>query len=371
MGSTFKAMGLPVQAFEFWWKALHAQPTFWDVLVRVKMQYYISDVHGIHRQDNMLTVILGSSHWEGDLPDPSHSHSSFQEQQLVQSLELCSFALDSIGREVMVQDELHRIQRILHLRSIIYHALHDQREWADLFRGIELALNSGDPSRALQYTIDDLILVIHFVGALACADQVGPAIPGLEGTMRITDELRRKISPDFDAFEFVKTNNDRLLNVVGKSPPTLLLSPAEALYLPSAMWTPAHVLAPPESVSRFSAPGSFRDDASATTGRLLSTLATRIAEIPRLNDLGAGAPATEPFGNLSKFQPSLSVVLLLRYVALGLAPSPQAFNALGGLISSIEEDVTRVMDVGEMGSEMKADVAGVAMLYYEFGMQTL
>ena len=33
MGSTFKVMGLVVQAFEFWWKALHTQPTFWDVLV--------------------------------------------------------------------------------------------------------------------------------------------------------------------------------------------------------------------------------------------------------------------------------------------------------------------------------------------------
>lgn len=35
MGSTFKAMGLIVQAFEFWWKALHIRPTFWDVLVRI------------------------------------------------------------------------------------------------------------------------------------------------------------------------------------------------------------------------------------------------------------------------------------------------------------------------------------------------
>jgi len=34
MGSTFKVMGLPIQAFEFWWKALRTQPTFWDVLVR-------------------------------------------------------------------------------------------------------------------------------------------------------------------------------------------------------------------------------------------------------------------------------------------------------------------------------------------------
>lgn len=34
MGSTFMVMGLPIQAFEFWWKALRTQPTFWDVLVR-------------------------------------------------------------------------------------------------------------------------------------------------------------------------------------------------------------------------------------------------------------------------------------------------------------------------------------------------
>ena len=318
----------------------------------------------------MLTTILGSSHWKGDLPIPSNSQ-SFQDQQLRQSLELCSFVLDSVDKEVMVRDELHRAQQILHLRSNIYHALHDQREWADLFRGVGLALNSNDPSRVPQYTTDDLILAVHFVGALACVDWACPAIPRLEGTMEVADELRRRISPDFEVFEFIKTNSDRLFGVTGKSPPILLLSPAEALYLPSAMWTPAHVLSPPESVSRFSPPGSFSDDASAITGKLLSTLATRIAEVARLNDLGSDGPAVGPFGNLSRFHPSLSVVLLLRYVALGLAPSPQAFKALGGLISSIEEDVTRVMDVGEMGSEMKVDVAGVAMLYYEFGMKTL
>ena len=33
MGSTFKSMGLMAQAFEFWCKALHIQPTFWDALV--------------------------------------------------------------------------------------------------------------------------------------------------------------------------------------------------------------------------------------------------------------------------------------------------------------------------------------------------
>ena len=322
----------------------------------------------------MLTVILGSSHWRGDLPEPSHSE-SFQEQQLKRSLELCSFVLDGIDGETTVQDELHRAQRILHLRSTIYHALHDQQEWADLFRGIELALNSSDPPRAPKHTTDDLILAAHFVGALACVDQVGPAAPGLEGTMGIAHELQRKISPDFDVFEFVKTDSDRLLSVAGKSPPILLLSPTEALYLPFAMWTPTHKLSPPESVSRFSTPGSPRDDMSAITGRLISTLATRIAEVARHNELGPDGPAPDAFGNLCKFQPSLSIALLLRYVALGLAPSPQAFKGLGDLISSIEEEVTRMMGggggEGEAGSEMKLGVAGVAMLYYEFGRKTL
>jgi len=315
----------------------------------------------------MLTVILGSSHWEGDLPNPSHSQ-SFQEQRLKQSLELCSFVLDNIDVEVVVRDELHRAQRILHLRSIIYHALHDQREWADLFRGIELALNSSDPFRATRYTTDDLILAVHFVGALACIDRVGPTSPGLAGTMGITDELQRKISPDFDALEFVKTNSHRLSSAVGKSLPTLLLFPAEALYLPFAIWAPTHVLSPPESVSRFSTPGSSCDETSVITGRLISTLATRIAEVGDESGPDAASSAGPP-GNLSKFQPSLSVVLLLRYVALGLAPSSEGFKALGDLISSIGETMTRVMGGGEMGPEIKLGVAGVAMLYCEFGMK--
>lgn len=45
MGSTLKMMGLPVQAFEFWWKALHIQPTFWDVLVRSKHSVECSAIH--------------------------------------------------------------------------------------------------------------------------------------------------------------------------------------------------------------------------------------------------------------------------------------------------------------------------------------
>ena len=319
----------------------------------------------------MLTTILGSNHRWGDVPSPSHPQ-SFQEQQLRQSLELCSFVLDNIDWEAVVQDELHHAQRILHLRSIIYRALHDQREWADLFRGIELALNSSAPSRVSPHTIDDLILAAYFVGALACIDRVGPTTIGLEGTMKITDELRLKISPDFDVFEFVKVNSDRLLDTFGKSLPTLLLSPAEALYLPSAMWAPTHILSPPDSVSRFSTSGTFRDDASAITGGLLSTLAARVAEVARsrVDDFGPDAPVMGPFGDLSRFQPSLSVVLLLRYVALGLAPSPQAFKTLGDMTLSIEEEnVARVAAEGE--TETKLDVAGVAMLYYEFGMKTL
>ena len=315
----------------------------------------------------MLAAILGSSHWKDDRPSDSQP---LQEQQLKQSLELCTFALDSIDGEAMAENELPRAQRILHLRSIIYRAVHDQREWADLFRGIELALNSRDPSRALRYTTDDLILAAYFVGALACVDQIGPTALGLEGTTKITHELRQKISPSFEVFEFVKTNSDRLLSIVGRSPPILLLSPAEALYLPSAMWTPTHILSPPESVSRFSTPGSFRDDTSVITGRLLSTLATRIAELVRLDDLGADPSAVGPFGTLSKLQPSLSVVLLLRYVALGLAPSPLAFKALGDLISPIEGKAAAGV-MGEAGSEMKLGAAGVAMLYYEFGVKML
>jgi len=348
VGSTLKEMGLLVQAFEFWWKALHIQPTFWAVL------------------DNMVSTILGSGNWEGDCPSPSQSE-SFQENQLKQSLQLCTFVLDRIDGQAIAQDELHRVQRILLLRSIIYRALHDKREWADLFRGIGLSLNSSNPSPASPHTTDHLILAAYFVGTLACVDQVGPTAGGLQATMKVTDELRRKISPDFDVFRFVETNSDRLFGIVGKSPPILLLSPAEALYLPSAIWTPTHILSPPDPVSRFPGSGSFQEATSAITSGLLSTLASRIAEVAQADNFRPDPP----FGNLTKFQPDLSVALLLKYVALGLAPSPQAFKALGDSISSIEEDVTRVIGGGEAGSEMKLDVAGVAMLYYEFGTKML
>lgn len=353
MGTTLRAMGLTVQAFEFWWKALRIQPTFWDVL------------------DNMLTAILGSIHWESDLPDPTHPR-TFQEQQLKKSLELCTFVLDHTDGETVPLHELYRAQRVLYFRSIIYHALHGKREWGDLFRGIEFALNSSDPSHTSPHTTDDLILAVHFVSGLACADQIRPPNRELESTRKVADELRRKISPDFNIFKFIKANSHHLFHVAGKSPPILLLSPAEALYLPSAMWAPEHILSPPDLVSRFSTSGSLRDDTSAITGRLLSTLATRIADITReVNDLGPDAPEVGPFGKLSRFQPSVSVELLLRYIALGLAPSPQAFKTLGDLISSIGGNMTRVMTGSETGSEMKLDVSGVAMLYYDFGMKAL
>ena len=329
------------------------------------------DAHDIHRQDNMLTAILGSTHWESDLPDPTHSR-FFQEQQLKKSLELCTFVLDNTDREAVPHNELHRAQRVLYFRSIIYHNLYDKREWGDLFRGIEFALNSSDPSPTSPYTTDDLILTVHLVSGLACADQIRPPNHGLESTRKVTDELRRKISPGFNIFRFIKANSHHLFHVTGKSPPILLLSPAEALYLPSAMWAPEHILSPPDLVSRFSTSGSLRDDTSAITGRLLSTLATRIADITReVNDLGPDAPEVGPFGKLSRFQPSVSVELLLRYIALGLAPSPQGFKTLGDLISSIGGNVTRVMTGSETGSEMKLDVSGVAMLYYDFGMKAL
>ena len=315
-----------------------------------------------------MTILGPGTYRVADLPDSSNSK-SFQAQQLKRSLELCTFVLHSIEGRAISQDELYRLQRILHLRSIIYRALCDQREWEDLFRGIELALNSNDPCRDPPYTTDDLILAVHLIGSLACIDQVCPS-QGLEDIIKVTDELRRKISPDFDIFAFVKENSDRLLDVVGESPPVLLLSPAEALYLPAAIWAPVHPLSPPSLVSRFSTPGSLnRDDMSAITGRLLSTLASRIAEVAReVNNFGPDASEVRPYRKHSNFRPNDSVVLLLRYAALGLAPSPEAFKALGDLISTADGNTVKVM-VRETGSEMKLDVAEVAMLYYDFGMK--
>ena len=47
LGSTLKEKGLLVQAFEFWWKALRIQPTFWAVLVRESRTPLVHTAHEI------------------------------------------------------------------------------------------------------------------------------------------------------------------------------------------------------------------------------------------------------------------------------------------------------------------------------------
>lgn len=35
LGTTLKTLGRPVEAFEWWWKALQLRPAYFDVLVRI------------------------------------------------------------------------------------------------------------------------------------------------------------------------------------------------------------------------------------------------------------------------------------------------------------------------------------------------
>lgn len=37
-GTTLKAVGETQQAIDWWWKAVHMKPTYWDAVVRFKLK---------------------------------------------------------------------------------------------------------------------------------------------------------------------------------------------------------------------------------------------------------------------------------------------------------------------------------------------
>lgn len=51
MGVTLRVMGLPVPAFEYWWKALQLSPINWDILVGIRFlhkRFIVELVKGQH-----------------------------------------------------------------------------------------------------------------------------------------------------------------------------------------------------------------------------------------------------------------------------------------------------------------------------------
>ena len=41
IGTTMKALGRNDQAYEYWWKAIQTQPTYWDAIVRTRFLTFI------------------------------------------------------------------------------------------------------------------------------------------------------------------------------------------------------------------------------------------------------------------------------------------------------------------------------------------
>ncbi|KAH9950334.1 TPR-like protein [Amylocystis lapponica] len=354
IGTTLKAMGRNDEAYEWWWKALQIRPTYWDVLDNIV---------------GMLFALAQTAH------DANIQFASYR-----QALSICQFAQQQIiaadGRITfpIMNSELHRLQHVFVTTATI-HTLIDAGSMyhgvADYFRAIELVIRPPSPYPEDQYyTVHDLLLAtcIARYSLLAASGVPIPqeVVDGL-GMQGQDPTLERITQAPFDALHVVHISGDRLLNALlamgGGVLPVLLLLPDQVMRILMIIFQPSVGVLPsictratPNGVLQLP-PEPVRQQTNVMTSTLLLTLAKKFQDNTLTNMVVPGIGGT--------LNISTSLVVIMYYLALALAPSPSTYNNLGILLSTLSP--SRIFRDSQGNRVLTGST--LARMYYQAGLQ--
>ncbi len=359
IGTTMKALGQTEKAYEWWWKALQLRPTYWDALVSTGLSLMLSCHSSFWAKDNILGMTFTLAHSTLDhgrrLAYYRHAQAicHFVEKQVLQPNGNLSVALQP--------SDISRLQRAILTSGTIYATLgptNAERAVLQHTRALELVIRSPPPdSDGEQYTVRDLLIAACVAGHHLCSgsDMSGAFVSGMLQSVagpRLGD-------PTFDLIHLVHTSGDQLLLRAGGVLPTPLLFPDEVTHLRTLLFpqtagvfpaictrTPAGDLKPPSD--------SVRQQTSSMTSTVLLTLAKRFQD----NTQGSMVIP----GSGSNLRVSVSVIILLYYLALAWSPAPSTYNNLGIVLSGITEARR-----GPDGEQL--DGTTLARVFYTAGLQ--
>ncbi|KAF9645541.1 TPR-like protein [Thelephora ganbajun] len=361
LGVNLRLMNFPVEAFEYWWRALQLSPINWDIL------------------DNMLETFLGSNSLGGTSPAVFDEPTSHVLQTHRQALQMCNFVLGHLPENPVRKEEVHRAQNTFCRRALLLRSLQEVGEWADLVDGIEIGINTlalprpflpVDSIRPRKATLDDLLLQIHSIG-MSIRDKTNRDISSRDRLLNPRDAFPTASVEygSLDPLPSPEASGWRMLQ------PTLLLFPQETLRLPRMLWPSTQGSLP--SIAPSTIAEILRDDTeierlkaltNVATSRLLRTWAMRVQDLPEFqppttqdDTLSATVPG-------SVFHATKSLAILADYLALSLSPTAMSYNDLGILLSSLDTQPSTSRSSGSSSSGVTTG-HNLSRVYFEAGLE--
>ncbi|KAG6907659.1 hypothetical protein DXG01_007863 [Tephrocybe rancida] len=337
IGCIMHSINEPEVAYTWWWKALQLQPMYWDVM------------------DNLLDLVLVNKH-RGEI----NKHS--------EALAICDFVRSSLmdengyPRQQIPREQLHKLQSVTYTRASVlqmteHYSYHTPQNYSQV---VNLALLTPQMTHAEQLTLRDLIFATCITG-LFFMDMVPQKIMtmlGFEGGIH-------EYSPSFNILSTVHRLGDDLvtpLHDVGFDIlPAVLLDPEQVNELPRLLFSAYHTVLPSNcgmdsSGNLLLLPEATRDITNQITSQALMMIAKYYQD-----SLG-GASVGD--GTFQSCRVSVSLVVILHYLALALYPSAIAYNNIGALIStSLPINLTK-------DKRPKAvDAGSLTTAFYQRGLQ--
>ncbi|CAG8663003.1 559_t:CDS:2, partial [Acaulospora colombiana] len=352
VGMVMKVKGAIKEAESLWMKAIKLRPTYWDAI------------------DNLLHVLCEPATLPDGVVVPPRYHEAIGVLDHVLNILIRS---DGLLLVFIPPAHLHRLQNLLYtsgnLRAVIQAdsraALHDHTRGLELMFRAPGSMEVGDP---LHFR--DIIIATVVIGLLASELPNSPVLKSIANAMNI-DSVRftsNMLDRGVDWLALVHEAGEKLVEMLlnqGKGAlPMVMLTPEKVSRIPETLFSvfsrtlPALCVRASYEHPWVPAPGA--DDPGAT--KVTSTILLSIAKSLQTKDLPHGGA---PFGPGKPLPRSLSLIIIIYYLAISLNPTPSTYNNMGILFYTVKNSASTT---NAQGNREVINGFVLAQLYYRKGL---
>ncbi|PVG04770.1 protein prenylyltransferase [Serendipita vermifera] len=352
LGMVMKVKGAITEAESLWMKAIKLRPTYWDAI------------------DNLLHVLCEPATLPNGVVVPPRYHEAIGVLDHVLNILIRA---DGLLLVFIPPAHLHRLQNLLYtsgnLRAVIKSdpraALHDHTRGLELIFRPPGSIEVGNP---LHFR--DIIIATVVIGLLANELPNSPVLTSIANVMDI-DSVRftsNMLDRGVDWLALVHGAGEKLVEVLlnqGKGAlPMILLTPEKVSRIPETLFSVFSRILPAlcvrASYEHPWVPAAGADDPGAT--KVTSTILLSIAKCLQSKDISQGGGAFGPGRPLPR---SLSLIIIIYYLAISLNPTPSTYNNMGILFYMVKNSATTI---NAQGNREVINGFVLAQLYYKKGL---
>ncbi|KIM34507.1 glycosyltransferase family 41 protein [Serendipita vermifera MAFF 305830] len=353
IGMVYMAKGAHQDAKNMWLKAIRLRPTYWDAM------------------DNLLHVLCESFRMQdGSMTIPQYRDALTVLEHALNIL----IGPDGLILVFIPPAHLHRLQNLLftsgNLRSAIAQdprsGLHDQTRAIELLLRPPGSIESGNP-----FSFRDFVVAGTVVGMLGSSTTKASTLGAIADALEVDSSRfnHRMLERGIDWLGIVHRAGQRLVDVLlregGGALPMVLLTPEKTLRLPDTLFgVYAHVF--PALCVRSSYEDYWRPASGASESpahKITSSILLKLAKLLQSRDL---KHISYLFGSDRSIPRSLSLVLMLYYLAVSLNPTPSTYNNMGIIFYTVKHSSNATNAQGQ--TEVVNGVL-LAQLYYKKGLE--